>query len=29
LYTTYKDEDGFMYLSVYQESTFGGVFFGI
>ena len=24
LYATYKDEDGFMYLSVYQESTFGG-----
>ena len=23
LYTTQKDEDGFMYLSVFQESTFG------
>jgi GABA(A) receptor-associated protein len=23
LYTTQKDEDGFMYLDVFQESTFG------
>lgn len=23
LYATHKDEDGFMYLSVFQESTFG------
>jgi hypothetical protein len=23
LYATQKDEDGFMYLAVFQESTFG------